>query len=137
MPFRTFRHPGLSIWQSLVRAAFSTVENELARDNANEGTADYCEIVMRALEREQEVELSFEQLEPALQEDWSERNEFRYVSAANHHIAMALFGEASERALLLQAKLRPYENGPGNWYQWKKCVVDYGKYVARVNRGPM
>jgi hypothetical protein len=137
MPFRAFRHPGLSIWQSLVHEAFSTVENPVDRINADEGTADYCEIVMSRLEGEREVELSFEELEPGLQEDRSERGWFRHVSAANHHIAMALFGEAPERASMLQAKLRPYEEGRGNWHQWKKCLVDYGKYVARVHRGPM
>jgi hypothetical protein len=135
MPLRAFRHPGLSVWQSLVREAFST--DELSqRINANEGTADYCEIVMRRLE-ERELDLSFEDLEPALLEDHSERGWFRYVSAANHHIAMALFGETPERASRLQARLRRYEEGRGNWHQWKKCLVDYGKYVARVHRGPM
>jgi len=129
-PMRTFRNAALSVWQSVVARIFGE-ENE--KDPAtNEATADYGEIAMRVLENDPDSPATFDRVEPALRE----RGGLAYVSGAQHHLAMALYGNEPDAASRIQARLRPFEEGKRNWLQWSRCVVEYGKHVAMVHNGP-
>jgi hypothetical protein len=135
MPFRTVRHPLLSMWQSAIAQEFRTFPN--VREDVKEATADYCEIAFRRLQDgEAGEEISFDALEPALRET-GPRALLSYVSGAYHHFAMALSEGDFDAASAMQAKLRPFEEGIGNWHQWYRCSVEYAKYVRRVHSGPM
>jgi len=129
-PMRTFRNAALSVWQSVVAQIFDE-ENEKT-PVTNEATADYGEIAMRILENDPDSPVTFDRVEPALRE----LGGLTYVSRAQHHLAMAVYGNEPDAASRIQARLRPFEEGTGNWQQWGHCVVEYGKYVAMVHNGP-
>jgi hypothetical protein len=126
---RTFRNAAISVWQSVVARIFD--EDHEKDSVTNEATADYGEIAMRILENDPDSPVTFDRVEPSLRE----QSALAYVSGIQHHLAMAIYGNEPDASARIQARLRPFEEGIRNW-QWGRCVVEYGKYVAMVHNGP-